>query len=306
MIKAREDNKDKELLNQFLYSNILETEVLKSMLNVFCFTPENMDEEINGAFLYTTKPPKNCYTEFYDHGLLNKKMKRQDPMQVKEDSNNSSSSKDKIKKAYFITKTKTSDKIDKSNLEDTSSIQKISKDIYKLEYYIKAFKVNCFQYLTKELNRLHESFNKNKFFRPNHQEFTSKAKEIDNLYFFLMTLEEAFTYVGPDKNVNEDKKRKKNKSLIEKIKKSPGNDELKSLLKMTVEESIGLYYKSQSFEEFRENEKIKFFDSEFQKEKKFSMLEKNGFIKLIKLYHNDTFSNSFSSIQIVLDETNSI
>ena len=47
MIKDREDNKDKELLNQFLYSKTLSQEMLQLMLNVFKLSPENIDEEIN-------------------------------------------------------------------------------------------------------------------------------------------------------------------------------------------------------------------------------------------------------------------
>ena len=77
---------------------------------------------------------------------------------------------------------------------------------------------------------------------------------------------------------------------------------------MTVEKSIELYYQSESFKVFSNEEKIKFFDNEFIKEKGFSMLEKNGFIKLIKLYQNnfENFSNGLSSIHPTMNEINSV
>ena len=77
---------------------------------------------------------------------------------------------------------------------------------------------------------------------------------------------------------------------------------------MTVEKSIELFYQSEFFKKFSNEEKIKFFDNNFIKEKGFSMLEKNGFIKLTKLYQNqnENFSNGLSSIHPIMNEINSV
>ena len=319
MIKDREDNKDKELLNQFLYSKTLSQEMLQLMLNVFKLSPENIDEEINEDDIYMRKPPKDCDIKSYDQSLLNKKRESQDLLKVIEDTNNSN------KKRNFITQTKADDKTLQSNIEDLSplgieQVKEFCKVIYRLDGYKKAFKVNCFQYITNTLNELlpKEFIGKKKFYKPNHESFTANVKEEDNLKFLSMTLKKVFTYIenDEDKKAKGAKKKDKNADLIEIIfNYEPKNnydsqnlEKLKQYLDMTVEKSIELYYQSESFKVFSNEEKIKFFDNEFIKEKGFSMLEKNGFIKLIKLYQNnfENFSNGLSSIHPTMNEINSV
>jgi hypothetical protein len=189
MIKDREDNKDKELLNQFLYSKTLSQEMLQLMLNVFKLSPENIDEEINEDDIYMRKPPKDCDIKSYDQSLLNKKRESQNSLKIIEDTNNSN------KKRNFITHTKADDKTLQSNIEDLSpleieQVKEFSKVIYRLDGYKKAFKVNCFQYITNTLNELlpKEFIGKKKFYKPNHESFTANVKEEDNLKFLSIKL----------------------------------------------------------------------------------------------------------------------
>ena len=135
-----------------------------------------------------------------------------------------------------------------------------------------------------------------------------------------MTLKEVYTYIEIDKDKDKKakgiKKKDKNADLIEIIfnykpksyDDSQNLEKLKQYLDMTVEKSIELYYQSESFKVFSSGEKIKFFDCKFIKEKGFSMLEKNGFIKLIKLYQNknEDFSNGLSSIHPKMNGINSV
>ena len=319
MIKAREINKDKELLNQFLYSKTLNQEMLQLMLNVFNFSPENKDEIINEDDIYLGNPPKDCDINSDDQSLLNKKRKSQDSIAIIEDTNNSN------KKRNFITQTKTDDKTLKPIIEDLSPLgieqaKDFSNVSYRLDGYKKAFKVNCFQYLTNTLNELlpKELIGKKKFYKPNHESFTANVKEEDNLNFLSMTLKEVYTYIeiDKDKKAKGTKKKDKNADLIEIIFNykpksyydSQNLEKLKQYLDMTVEKSIELYYQSESFKVFSSGEKIKFFDYKFIKEKGFSMLEKNGFIKLIKLYQNknEDFSNGLSSIHPKMNGINSV
>lgn len=326
MIKAREDKKDIKLLNEFLYSETLSQEMLQLMLNVFNLSPENIDKEINEDRLYMINSPKNCEINSHDISLLNKKRKSQDSIKVIEDENNSNI-KNENEKRNLITQTKANDKTLKSNIEDISPLgneqdKELPKVIYRLDYYKKAFKVNCFKYLTNTLNELlpKELSSKNKFYKPNHESFTSNVKEEDNLNFLSMTLKEAFTYIEKDKDKDKKakgtKKKDKNEDLIKNIfnyelknnYNSKNLEKLKQYLDMTVEKSIELFYQSEFFKKFSNEEKIKFFDNNFIKEKGFSMLEKNGFIKLTKLYQNqnENFSNGLSSIHPIMNEINSV
>jgi len=325
MIKEKEDNKDKELLNQFLYNKTLNQEIIQLMLNDFNFSPENIDETINENSIYMTNPPKYCNIDSYDSSYLNKKRGIQDSTHIKEITNNNLNIKNKNKKRNFIIQTKANNETLKSNIEaisplETEQAKEIPKTNYRLDYYKKAFKVNCFKYLRKTLNDLlkplPKEFSGQKFLKPNHEAFTSNVKENDNLNFLSMTLKEVFTYIDKDKKVKGAKKKDKNANLIENIfnyeTKNNYNlqnlEKLKKYLNMTVEENIKLYYKSESFQEFSNRDEIKFYDSNFIKEKGFSMLEENGFIKLIKLYQNknENFSNGLSSIHPIMNEINSV
>jgi hypothetical protein len=293
--------------------------MLQLMLNVFNISPENKDEIINEDDIYLRNPSKDCHINSDSQSLLNKKRKSQDSITIIEDTRNSN------KKRNFITQTKTDDKTLKPIIEDLSQlgieqVKDFSNVSYRLDGYKKAFKVNCFQFLTNTLNELlpKELIGKKKFYKPNHESFTANVKEEDNLNFLSMTLKEVYTYIeiDKDKKAKGTKKKDKNADLIEIIfnYKSKSYDDsqnlekLKQYLDMTVEKSIELYYQSESFKVFSNEEKIKFFDYEFIKEKGFSMLEKNGFIKLIKLYQNnfENFSNGLSSIHPTMNEINSV
>ena len=51
---------------------------------------------------------------------------------------------------------------------------------------------------------------------------------------------------------------------------------------MTIENAIIDYYNSEEFEKFKANEEIIEYDRAFYQEKKFSILEDFGFLRLIK------------------------
>ena len=93
-----------------------------------------------------------------------------------------------------------------------------------------------------------------------------------------------------DENEEEGTSRQRdNKYLIEKIYEIinfPSTAEqkaLKDFLEMTIEKAIEKYYDSSKFQDFKKIRKIIFFDRQFFKEKyrNYSLLEKNGFLKLV-------------------------
>ena len=127
----------------------------------------------------------------------------------------------------------------------------VNQKVYRNDYFIKKLKVNCFSnFATDKLNSLLKScnfpktLNLTKIYMPNNKAFTSIA----NL--------------------------KKNKAQA--------YDNLVEYLNKTVEEVIIDYYNSDEFEEFRANEEIIEYDGAFYKEKKFSLLQDYGFLRLIK------------------------
>ena len=195
---------------------------------------------------------------------------------------------------------------------------------YRLDYYKKAFKVHCFKHLTKFLNYLlskcnfPKEFKNKKIFKPNNESFTSNAKEEDNYKFLYMSLKDIFTFIKNDKQPYGISLQKSNKKFIDMILNyielkgknySKDYDNLKKYLNMTMEEYITIYYDTEEFKKFCADEKIQFYEKEFIKEKKFAMLEKCGFLRLIKMYkinNNKNFSNGLKSIHLMMNGINSV
>ena len=165
---------------------------------------------------------------------------------------------------------------------------------YKLEYYIKAFKVNMLTYILITLRNLYKKchfdneFENMTFHMPNSKKYQGNAKEKDNKEFIKKIIKEVFQ--DYDENEEEGTSRQRdNKYLIEKIYEIinfPSTAEqkaLKDFLEMTIEKAIEKYYDSSKFQDFKKIRKIIFFDRQFFKEKyrNYSLLEKNGFLKLV-------------------------
>ena len=200
--------------------------------------------------------------------------------------------------------------------------EKHAKFQYRLDYYKKAFKVNCFKYLTKFLNdliahcNLPNEFKNKKIFKPNNESFTANAKEEDNFKFLFMTIKEIYCFVKDDKKNDGISLQLRNKEFIYDIIKYIENKginisedlkKLKKYLNMTMEDYIKVYYDTNEFKKFCKEEKIKYYEEEFIKEKKFPMLKDHGFLKLIKIYSsNKNFSNGLKSIHQIMNGINSV
>ena len=169
--------------------------------------------------------------------------------------------------------------------------------IYRLDYYIKAIKANCLKYCLNKLRALYNKCNfvnefKNMTFHmPNYNKYQGSAKEKANKKFIKKTIKEVFMDYEEKYNNKEGISRQiENKILIDKIYKinnflySKEQKELKDFLEMPIKKAIGEYYDSTKFEQFKKDRKIKFYDRNFYKEKdrNYSLLEKNGYIRLVK------------------------
>ena len=115
-----------------------------------------------------------------------------------------------------------------------------------------------------------------KIYLPDHAVFTSETNYRKNQVFLTMTLREIFSLGNKQKNVD----------LFNMILNSTNYqnqeayDELINYLDKTGEEIIKEFYGSPEFETFKEENKEG--DEAFKQEKKFSFMEKDGFLKLIK------------------------
>ena len=166
-----------------------------------------------------------------------------------------------------------------------------NQKIYRNDYLIKKFKVSCFSdYSKDELNHLLKEceFSKelkiNKIYGPNNKAFTSIDNLKKNKEFLPLKISNIFSMQNG--NGQYQIKNEENFNTILNSKNQAGNieayEELVNFLNLTVEEVINKYYASQEFENFKSKSEIIAADNAFFKEKKFSLLQNRGFIKLIK------------------------
>ena len=134
-----------------------------------------------------------------------------------------------------------------------------------------------------------------KLFTPNYKYFTGNSNEKDNKIFLNFTVEQIFSYNKSKKEIG---LQNKNKNTIKKIlnyiedkykEKVPKTLQmLQNFFKMTFEDIIALFYNSKIFKDYSSDPKTVFLGQQFIKSKGFSLLEKNGLIKLLKNYNSKT------------------
>ena len=172
--------------------------------------------------------------------------------------------------------------IKKATQEKTNVVLSVNKKrkllnqkIHRIDYLIKKFKTKCFSKYA--LNKLIKKI-KNCQFQSNLKDAKvySETNYRKNQVFLTMTLREIFSLGNKQKNVD----------LFNMISNSTNYqdqeayDELINYLDKTGEEIIKEFYGSPEFETFKEENKEG--DEAFKQEKKFSFMEKDGFLKLIK------------------------
>ena len=73
---------------------------------------------------------------------------------------------------------------------------------------------------------------------------------------------------------------------------------IKDFLFLKYEDIIKQFYKSEKFDEFKKNELTQFFNEGIIKEKKISLLEENGLVKLFEMTKKKRKRELFSSISL--------
>ena len=184
------------------------------------------------------------------------------------------------------------------NSQETNIISG-NQTIYRQDYYIKQFKVQYSIWLRNILNSKLSLFLTKvkytkkliKFYPLNSLKFTANPKYKDNKIFLSMKIKEILIVgINGNRNSNQ-KKNKENIELIENMGKQYNiNEDLIEFLNLTMEETMSIFYKSEQFVKFKNSTQAKINDNKFYKEKKFSLLEENGFVFLIKNFNGNSKS----------------
>lgn len=183
----------------------------------------------------------------------------------------------------------------KIKIFEINKICKNDQPVYRLDYYKKIFIKNFLNYLLDHGKKLIINCNFGKIFgylklhMPNYKLYAGNPKEKDNRNFLKKKIKEVF--MDYDKTSEKGTGRQKdNEKLINKIYEKiqfPSENEkiLIEFFEMNIEKGLEMYYESEEFQKFKDDETNQYYDKIFYKEKNrnFSLLEKNGFIKLVKM-----------------------
>ena len=172
--------------------------------------------------------------------------------------------------------------------------QKKNEILPRIDYAIKNFKVTAVKFIKELGNKLIKKckfkgeLKNSKLFAPSNKYFTGISNEKENKAFLDFTVAEIFFYpnleFGKDIRLQQNNKKtiEKMKEVIDTEKEMPKEyEELKNFFDMTFADAIMLFYQSNEFKKYKEDEKTKFLDSQFVKVKGFSLLEPNAFISLM-------------------------
>ena len=169
-------------------------------------------------------------------------------------------------------------------------IKEIKERQYRKDYYYKHFKSLFGKYLKNKLNNLKNkcfpNFCFNNFSTPNYS-FTGNPKEIDNFLFLSWSIKDILIY---NKNKNKPNRQYNNNLIIQYIEKNEKKSrdknvykELINYLNDTLENAIIDFYENKNeFNKINQDEDCIFYNNFFKKETGISLLEKNGFLKIIK------------------------
>jgi hypothetical protein len=190
------------------------------------------------------------------------------------------------------------------NSEELNKINSGNQTIYRQDYYIKQFKVQYSIWLRNILNSKLSLFLKKvkynkklvKFYPLNSLKFTANPKYKDNKIFLSLRIKDILIIGINGNRSSNQKKNKDNILFVENLAKANNdiNDDLIEFLNLTMEESIRIFYKSEQFIKFKNSSQAKINDNKFFEEKKFSLLEENGFIFLIKNFNGNSKSEEFN------------
>lgn len=161
--------------------------------------------------------------------------------------------------------------------------------LYRKDYYYKHFKSLFGKYLKNYINNLKNIcfpyFSFNNFSTPSYS-FIGNAKELDNCTFLSWKIKDILIYKGQNKG----SRQYNNKLLLEFIERNEQKSkdknvykELINYLNKTLENALLDFYENKNeFNIIKQDKDCIFYDNFFKKETGISLLEKNGFLEIIK------------------------
>ncbi len=184
----------------------------------------------------------------------------------------------------------------KEKIFDIYKDYKNNKKVYRLDYFKKLFIKSFLKYLLNYGKQLISKLDLDKelinlkLHMPNYILYAGNPKEKDNREFLTKKIK--IVFMDYNKELNKGISRQKNnekliKKLYELI-KIPLSENEKNVIyffEMTIEKGIEMYYESEEFNMFKNNKINQYYDEMFynEKKRKFYLLEKNGFIKLVNM-----------------------
>ena len=255
---------------------------LKDFFSLFAKKEEDFNcDELNNTF-----EEKLFYINPIQNKLKTKEMKynKQNVRNKKEEKIDNKSS-DEIKNKQI--------KDNKDNINSNKfKANKLSDVLYRKDAYYKHFKANLMKYIKDKLNILKNKcfpfYSRNNFSSPNYK-YTGNPKEKDNFNFLSFTIKDIMIF-GKDKAkfnrqynneliinfIEENENRAKNKNTYK---------ELAQLLNETFEDAIIQFYDDENeFNNIKNNSRFIYLDKFYKRETGISLLEKYGFLKVLKKY----------------------
>ena len=237
------------------------------------------------------KKSQNLSTTF----LVKKVIKKKEVYPLKQNTNTNKRKKEmllplKLNRDY---KSLTNNIIDKNQIDISSDI------LYRKDAYYKHFKVDLGKYIKNKMNilknRCFPYYNRNNFSTPNYK-YTGNPKEKDNLNFLSFTIKDILIY-GKDKE--KFNRQYNNEQLINFIEENEErtNDriaynEIIQFLNFRLDDVVRQYYDDEKeLYKIKNDQKYIFFDKFFQRETGISLLEKYGFLKVLKKNNSNNAIN---------------
>ena len=249
---------------------------------------EEADKERKKDIFYI-KHIKKKYKKIEIKNYRNKKKNNNDSIDI---------FKEKTNKSNEILNNKINDNFVNLTSSIKWNIEKkvIENNIYRKDAYYKHFKAVFGKYIKNRLNLLKDkcfpSYSKNKFSTP-HYKYIGNPKEKENYYFLFFTIKDIILY---GKDIIRQNRQYNNELLIKfiennefKCKDKLAYKELIKFLNENVEDAIVNFYDDKKeFEKINKDRKYICFDKYYKRETGISLLEKYGFITVLKNHYMPT------------------
>ena len=263
-------------------------EVEPELESSLSFKVEEYDNEIyNNEILNNNNNKRNIVFYIYQN---KKKRKKREKKNLKKNNNN-------IKNDNQIKKPINHNSKSIHEKKSSSVIWKVNRNnednnIYRKDAYYKHFKAIFGQYIRNKINTLKNKcfpfFSRNNISSPNYK-YIGNPKEKDNYIFLSFTIKDILLYGIDTKKQN---RQYNNQVIIQYIEnnelKSKDKDSYKELIQLLNDNlenvMINFYDDNKEFDKIKKDEKYIEFDKYYKHETGISLLEKYGFLEVLKKY----------------------